>query len=223
MNRLGVRIAFVAAALLAAAAALGWSRLAGSRLYLNGKVASTEVIMHNGVAYVPVKDVAAALSMTVQARGDGYALVHAGGGTQIEGVNGKIGDDLFNGTYRLKVLKVVRGDSYKRQFSHGDDIIPPGGSGDDVVAVVIRLKNGTQKTKGVMVLGNPADITDEDSHAYEQWYNDSPARNVDLLPGAAVDLALTYHVPKNAVLKDLVYTVDALPHTPAFRVSLKQP
>lgn len=226
MNGLRIRTALAGAAALIAAAAAAWGGAAGAKLYYNGKVASGDVIVKDGVAYVPIRDVAAALAMTVQTRDDGYALVRPGGGTQIEGLNGKIGDDLFNGSFRFKVVEVVRGDHYTRRFSHGDDVIAP--NGEEIVAVVIRVKNGTPKTQGVMVFGEPTALTDEDEHGYEPstgGWADGPGRNVDVLPGAAIDLALTFHVPRSAKLKDLLYTPSALPGKPgpAFRVSLKPP
>jgi hypothetical protein len=44
-----------------------------------------------------------------------------------------------------------------------------------------------------------------------------------VLPGAAVDFALNFEVPKTAVLKDLVFSVNDLTikPTPDFRISLK--
>lgn len=225
MKGIGVRVAVAAALAVAATAALGWARWAGSKLYYDGKVVSTKVIVHDGEAYAPVRDIAAALSLAVQARGDGYALVHPGGGMQVEGMTGKIGDDLFNGMLRLKVIQVIRGDHYKRRFSQGDELVAK--DGDDIVAVVIRLKNGTQKSLGLNVLGNPSALTDEDAHSYEPFsggYADNPGIH-ELLPGAAVDFALTFQAPKSAVLKDLVYTADTLPikRGQVFRISLKEP
>src|SRR5262245_15643874 len=103
------------------------------RLYVNGKIASSNVITQNGVAYVPIKDVAAALNLTAEKRPDGYALVHAGGANQVEGLQGKVGDELFNGLYRLKVVRVVRAEKYDRKFSKGDAVTAP--DGKEVVAV----------------------------------------------------------------------------------------
>jgi hypothetical protein len=213
-----------AAGLLACAAALGWAAGAETRLYVNGKVASTDVIMRDGRAYVPVKDVAAALGLVVVNKSDGFALTAAGGAGQVRGLNGKVGDDMFNGSFRFKVVRVVRGDSYKRQFSTGSDIPAP--AGEEIVAIVIRLKNGTSKTQYPMVAGTGVTaLTDEDQHSvapYDTGYLDSPGRNVTMLPGAAIDFALAFHMQKNAKLKDLVYQVDSgnVTPNPPFRVSV---
>ena len=55
---------------------------------------------------------------------------------------------------------------------------------------------------------------------------DVPSRGVDLLPGAAVDFAVTFEVPENCTLKDLVYQPSFYGGDPAcnkkkFRVSLQ--
>jgi len=227
MNRLGVRLAFIVAVSLSAAAALGWAGWAGAKLYYNGKVASTDVIMKDGVAYVPIRDIAAALSLSLQPRADGYTLIKTGGANQVEGLQGKIGDDLFNGAFRLKVVRVVRGDHYQRQFSKGDDLVGP--NGDDIVAVILHLKNGMKQAKTVDLMpgGNTA-ITDENEHSYGAFtggYMDIPERAPTLVPGAATDYALTFHVPKNAVLKDLIFSPKSLVYDggPDFRISLKEP
>ncbi|HET6385513.1 MAG TPA: hypothetical protein VFJ58_19135 [Armatimonadota bacterium] len=222
MNKPVVRVLTIGAAILAVTASLAWAAVNGTRLYYNGKVVSTRVIMHNGEAYAPIRDVAAAFALSVQPRADGYTLIQPGGGNQIEGVNGKIGQQLSNGPFLLTVVSVDRVDDYKRRLTTGGDVIPA--AGQDVVAVTIRLKNATPKRQDVMVFGNPVSLTDQDEHGYDLYYGDSPARNVSMLPGSAVDAVLTFLVPKTAVLKDLVYKVDCLPVSgQVFRVSLKKP
>ena len=54
---------------------------------------------------------------------------------------------------------------------------------------------------------------------------DTPNRGQDVLPGAAVDFALTFDVPENEQIQDLVYQLAfymAGPEKKKFRVSLKQ-
>ena len=96
------------------------------------------------------------------------------------------------------------------------------------VAIIVRLKNGTNKTQFPHLVGTPITaVTDDAEHSLEPYdggYSDVPGRNVNMLPGAAVDFALTFHVPKSTVLKDLVYCVDCpgAGANPPFRVSLKE-
>jgi len=224
MNGLKLRSGLVIAAVVCASAALGWARLAEQKLYINGKVASAGVIVSNGIAYVPVKDVALALEMTAEKRPDGYALVRAGGANQVQGLTGKIGDDLFNGMYRVKVIRVIRKDRYERQFAKGDPVSAP--DGKEVVAVVMRLKNGTKEARLIDLVypGSNTGLTDGDEHSYGPitgLASDTPERAANLLPGAAVDTALVFFVPKGVVLMALVFEVGVAVHGPAFRVSLK--
>jgi hypothetical protein len=207
------------------ACASAWAWRGEMRLYLNGKVVSTNVLVSNGVAYVPIKDVAAALDMAAEKRPDGFALAKAGGANQVEGLQGKVGDDLFNGMYRLKVTRVTRKESYTRQYSKGDVISAP--DGKEVLTVFIRIKNGTKKTQTIDLVfpGSNTGVTDAGEHSIGPitgLASDTPSRAADLLPGAAVDTALIFFVPKGAVLKDLVFEVGVYAHGPAFRVSLKQ-
>src|SRR5689334_457235 len=85
---------------------------AGRTLILNGEVASRDVRVIDGRPYVPVADVAKALGQTVVTRGGGWEITAAGGANQIQGLQGKIGDTLFDGRWRFQVVAVEPVDSY---------------------------------------------------------------------------------------------------------------
>src|SRR5947209_2264248 len=91
-----------------AALAMAWYAQA-SRLFVNGTLVSSGMIERDGVAYVPLKDVAATFHLSVNRTSRGYELSDSGGANQVSGVTGKVGDMLFNGYVRFQVLKVVRG------------------------------------------------------------------------------------------------------------------
>ena len=91
---------------LAAAAALAQG---GVRLILNGKVASTDVRMINGRPYAPLADIARATGQVLVKKGSGYEIIAQGGANQVEGLHGKVGDTLFDGKWRFKVVDVQRG------------------------------------------------------------------------------------------------------------------
>ena len=218
---------FMGIGLGVAAAAYAAAHFASSDLYVNGSLASSSVIDVKGVAYVPVKDVAKALNMTVTKTGRGIELNPAGGAGMVHGLEGKVGDDLFNGFHRFKVVEVIRGKTYTNRFSGDNQVVTPYPDGNDLVVIVCRVKNGTDKkiTVGLPPAGLTG-LTDMDEHSYAPRSGgsaDIPSRGVDLLPGAATDFALTFDVPANAVLKDLVLEVqDYNGHRPKpFRVSLK--
>lgn len=222
------RLTLALALAVLAAIAVAW-RLQASRLYVNGELASTGVIERNGISYAPIKDIAASLKLSVQKTSRGIELSAEGGANQAGGLTGKIGDMLFNGIARFQVVKVIRGKEYTNQFDGSHQKITPYPEGMDLVVIVCRVKNGTQKTVTCgLPAGGETGLTDTQDHSFGPRTGlsiDCPNRGVDLLPGAAVDFALTFDVPESAELGDLVYQVafygpDA--GKKKFRVSLKQ-
>jgi hypothetical protein len=202
----------------------------GSSLFINGSLASTGVIERGGVAYVPIRDVASALKLNALKTSRGYELTAAGGANQIAGLEGKVGDMLFNGYARFQVVKVIRAKEYTNQFSGDSQKITPYPEGNDLVVVICRIKNGTSKTVSAgLPGGDDVALTDTNEHSYGPRNGvtiDVPSRGQQLLPGAAVDFALTFDVPPSAVLKDLVYQVnffDNFAGKKKFRVSLANP
>jgi len=212
------RILFALAFTGIGAAPTAWY-LQSSDLYINGTLASSSVFVHNGASCVPIKDIAAALKLSVQKTSRGLELTGAGGANQAEGITGKVGDMLFNGYARFQVVKVIRGKEYTNQFSGDNQKVTPYPEGDDLVVIVCRIKNGTT-TKVTCGLpgGQETALADTQDHC--------PSRGQDLLPGAAVDFALTFDVPPGTELGDLVYQVTFYGVNGAdkkkFRVSLKQ-
>ncbi len=203
--------------------------LQSARLFINGKPASSSVIERNGVAYVPLKDVATALGWKLQRTARGYEISESGGANMIEGISGKVGDQLFNGFARFQVVKVIRTKAYVNQFSGDKQEVTPFPAEKDLFVIVCRIKNGTKESQTANLPSGPETAltdTSERSHGPRTGLSiDVPSRGPTLLPGAAVDFALTFDVPTDAVLKDLVYQVQFF-GTPGaekkkFRVSLQ--
>jgi len=215
---------------LAAVAATAWVRQS-SNLYISGELASSNVFLHNGVACVPIKDVAAALKLTLQKTGRGLELSDAGGATQATGISGKVGDVLWNGYVRFQIIKVVRGKQYTNQFSGDNQKVTPDRDADDLVVAVCRVKNGLKNDVTLEYPGGETALTDTDGHSYSPRLGmsaDISSRGVGLLPGAASDFALTFEVPSSATIDDLVYQVSLAgsgtngSEKKKFRVSVKQ-
>ncbi len=209
-----------------AAIALAW-QAQSSQLYINGNLASSGMIERNGVAYVPLKDVAATFKLSIQKTPRGYELSESGGANQVEGQTGKIGDMLFNGFVRFQVVKVAHTHTYICQFDPSKREIDPIPADDDLLVIVCKLKNGTQKTitpdladEGIVA------VTDAEGHSYAvRRFGDFPS-NRDMLPGAAIDYALVFNVPPSFKPQDLVYGNTGI--SPAgdkkrFRISLATP
>lgn len=201
---------------------------ANPKLFVEGKLASSDVLIKNGQAYGRLSDIAKALGMVVVKRADGYEMRKAGGANPIEGLTGKIGDTLFDGNFQFKVLEVYRGNSYKKRFDSGGGTVEPMGANDDVLAVICRVKNGMKKTVSMFFPGGQnTTVTDTDEHSFGPFTGlavDLRSRGENMVPGSAVDFALTFSIPKSAVLKDLLWQID-LPENvkkTTFRVSLAQ-
>ncbi|MFI5385067.1 MAG: hypothetical protein ACHQ50_03010 [Fimbriimonadales bacterium] len=210
---------------LSAAIAFGLY-LQASSLYINGNLASSGMIERNGVAYVPLKDVATAFKLSVQKTARGYELSDSGGANQVEGIRGKVGDMLFNGYVRFQVVKVYNaGKSYKRVFSQDNSVINPIPDSNDLIVVVCKLKNAIQKPLGPYFAGGDTTaLTDTDGHSYPpRRFSDAPPAG-DMLPGSTADFALVFDIPPGTKLQDLVYEPQAfgIPSTvkKKFRISL---
>lgn len=167
------------------------------------------------------------MNMSLSKSGRGYEMSPAGGAGMVHGLEGKVGEELFDGSHRFKVIEVIRDKKYTNRFSGDKQEVTPYPAENDLVVIVCRIKNGLQQTDTVgLPSGSLTGLTDMDEHSIaprDGLSADIPKRGVDLLPGSAVDFALTFDVPPGAVLKDLVYEVADYSNHRAkpFRVSLK--
>lgn len=216
---------------------------AGSTLIMNGKVASTDVRVIGGKAYVPLADVAKALGQQVARSGQGYELTTAGGANQVEGLRGKIGDVLFDGQWRFTVTKVETVGSYKMttdaeadfatydksaEFDNERLVYTPK-EGYDLVVLRARLRNGTKEARSLWRTNSDTltALTDDQGESYRpiafDMDEEAPFLGKALLPGAGADLAVLFTVPRGRKLKDLVFTLRTIDEKgKEVRVSLTQ-
>lgn len=134
-----------------------------------------------------------------------------GGANQVEGLNGKVGEVLFNGYFRFQVNEVIRAKEYTNRFSGDNQKVTAYPEGNELIVLICRLKNGTKEKLTVFLPGGDfMALTDDQGRSYGPRTGlsiDCPSRGADLLPGAAVDFALTYDVGAGTKIKDLVYGV----------------
>ncbi len=214
-----------AALLLVFALPMG-SAWADQNLVMNGKVVSTSVRTVGGSPYVKLSDVAKALSMVVSKRPGGYEITKSGGTNQVQGLQGKIGDLLFDGRWRFQVLSVAQPDTYTMKtpgdepssypadtvnFDRKTQLVSPK-SGYKLVVIQCRMING-QKSKQTFWLaakdGNNA-LADQQGESYAPIGYDlegAPIQSKPLLPGAKTDFPILFSVPQSIELKDLVFTL----------------
>ena len=198
----------------------------GTNLYIDGAMASQRVFQHDGMACVPIADVAKALNQTVVPKADGYAINATGVGTAVGDRIGKIGEKLSNGEYDITVVKAMRIDKYVFQFDKDDT--KPSGDSDDLVVVTLRMKSERKESSWLPLKGgdNTA-VTDIDEHSYTpKTFGGLDAHNSGptLLPGSAVDFGLIFSVPKTEKLGDFVYQISGSGNprhkNTTFRISL---
>jgi len=202
---------------------------AGRSLILNGAVVSRDVRLIGGRPFVPVADVARALGQTVVTRSGGYEITAAGGANQIRGLQGKIGDTLFDGKWRFQVLAGEPVDSYQLR-NHvttdyaayrtaaelTDDVFRPR-AGQQLIVARCRLKNGLKNQNQALWWASSdthSALADDRGESYPPIAVDAPEgtpfQSKPLLPGAGIDLAVLFAVPEGTRLKDLVFTLRTI-------------
>jgi hypothetical protein len=196
----------------------------GGKLILNGKVASTDVRIIGGSAYVKVSEVAAAMGMHVAKRPDGaYEISADGGANQVEGVHGKVGNTLFTGKWRVTVLSVETPASYTLKapgdprdsftvgFDYATKVVKPNAN-QTLLLIRCRVVNG-QKTPHTLWLAHANSrtaLTDTQGESYEPFYDieGAPIQTKSLLPGAKIDIPILFAVPQGTQIQDLVFTAN---------------
>lgn len=197
---------FAAVGVAGLIAATVWAAQA-TKVTMNGKTVSGRTI--DGSVYVKLSDVASAFDLQVAKSNGGYALVQAGGADQLNGIKGKVGTEIFTGKWKFLVKDVQRVPSYMLKYANtkfemnADD-------GGDLVIVNCRFKNGLKESV-YMYFNGMADtaLTDTEEHGYKVKWMDVGGNVADtILPGAAKDFAMVFGVPKEAKLKDLIYSIE---------------
>jgi len=226
MNRYWKFMMVVLPAAVVGIVSVAWAA-GGMNLIMNGKAASSDVRVIDGSPYVKLSDVAKALNMIVVKRPGGYEITKAGGANQIEGVTqGKIGDVLFDGRWRLQILSMDTPDSYAMK-SEADIYDSAGLSHLDgkthvltpkvnykLVVIQCRVSNG-QTAKAQLWTAISDDkmntaLADMDgmSHppvAYD--YQGAPTQTTALIPGASINFPIIFSVAQETRVKDLVFTL----------------
>ncbi|MBO1438499.1 hypothetical protein [Meiothermus sp. CFH 77666] len=187
------------------------------RLILNGQVASTRVIVVQGTAYVPLADVAKALGQTVVRVQGGYEIRAAGGANQLAGqFQGKVGDQILTGLFRVQIQKVERMESYTTRFDKNNLAIQPRSAEEELVVITASLRNAKQSgtVAPSLSVNNPGNtaLAGADGRSFPPIAYDSPSGTntgggFTLLPGAALNFAVVFSVPKGTEVKALVLRV----------------
>lgn len=189
---------------------------ASQKLFFNGSVASSDVRMIAGKAYVPLADVAKAMDMQIVKKDGGYELIRTGGAGQIaNNYTGKIGEEVFTGKWRFTVLEFSRAQSYDMVWSTQYTKHIDADSNGELIIVTCRIKNGT-KVKDELVFSsswegcnNALTTSSEESippAAFDVKETETAPVGVSFLPGAAINFKMIFKVPKGTEPKDVIFT-----------------
>lgn len=197
------------------------------KLMLNGKVASTRVRLIDGTAYVPVADVAQALGQPVHATPEGYDISPAGGANQVQGLQGKMGDMLFDGTWRFQVNRVTEADKYQERYTATNPLEQKPGDNQKMILVDITVKNGANEKKFLLMRDIPENLTalaGADGSSVKVTTYDMRTGSgkhfggggdwdstPDMLPGSQAKLTAIFLAPKDFKPKDLIFTLNYAP------------
>ncbi len=231
---------------LALTAAIGTASAAGGgKLIYNGKVASTDVRTISGSPYVKLSDMASAMGLIVVKRGDSYELTKKGGANQVDGLQGKIGDTLFNGEWRFTVLSTSTPESYAIKIpavradlrgtanitiDESTGLVRPA-SGYKLVVIPCRMSNGQKSSQTFWVaptMGVKTALADTEGESHPPFGFDmegSQNQSKPLVPGASSSFTILFIVPEATQSKDLIFTLrnNGEGKISNVRVSLKAP
>jgi hypothetical protein len=208
----------VALILLAMVSGLAWGAV-----IINGKAVKFDVYNNNGVVLAPVKDLATALGASVVTDAAGNIKIStssAGGANQIAGVEGSIGQTLFNGVTRLTVTGV--------ESANLDPFGAQPLSGGKFVLVSVEVKNGSKKTKQYGYTIHKMTLVDDKGQLYttDAMKKDSSwgymVGITDLVPGGFVKGKYIFEVPTDINPARIVFEPRIEKNEKAFRVNLKE-
>lgn len=210
------------------------------KLLLNGKVASTRIRVLGGQPYVPLTDIARALGQSVAKTSGGYEIGTAGGANQIAGLTGKVGDTLFDGSWRFQVTKVTEAQTYSDRYTQKRPEEYTAEENSKLVLVDVTVKNGTLQQNSLSMSQfdgkNNTSLAGADGSSIPRTSYDLRSGDgvhwgaggasdgtPNILPGAKQDFTIIFKVPKNFQPKDLIYTLayQKDPLSPAKHVDLR--
>ena len=195
---------------------------AGSKITVDGSETTVDVRMVAGRPYVPLNEIATAFGRKVQKTSVGYALVIPGGANAVNGLRGKVGDTLFDGKWRFKVIDITRADTYTLNGEGGLDYAKYNSveesldsksftakSGNEFVLVRCLVKNG-QKTSQAFgsAYGTNTALADDQGTSYRPVGFKQAGGMIltkELLPGAGQEVTALFVVPKTAKVTSLVF------------------
>jgi hypothetical protein len=217
-------IALVSAGITFGAAVTAVIAAAGSSITVDGSTSAIDVRMIGGRPYVPLSDIAKAFGRNVQKTSSGYTLAIPGGANAISGLRGKVGDMLFDGKWRFKVIEVTRSNEFNLtgegglDYSRYRDVADTTDAksfkakeGNEFVIVRCQVRNGQKSTQSFgSSYGTNTALADDQGTSYRPLGFQQAGgilTTKELLPGAAQEVTAVFVVPKTANITSLVFTL----------------
>jgi hypothetical protein len=198
-----------------------------SNLTINNKTVVAETQSIGGQTFVLLRDVAKALDCMVFTEKGGYRLASEGGANQVGDKMVKVGQEMFDGRWKLTLTKIERVSQYRvtsnqpwadysiynpvADYDNDTKIIKPR-SKQTLMVAHFRLKNGMKNSASLWVAQHETHtaITDTSEGSYPPILYDfestGPATR-DILPGAALEFNVLFVLPERSTQKDIVFTL----------------
>jgi hypothetical protein len=195
-------------------------------LTVNNKTIVTDIQTIGGQAYAPLRDIAKALEVTLTKSGNDYKLAPEGGANQIGSKTVRIGQEVFDGRWRMVVNKVERVSEYRLISTKpyyvdiSDYHDTTGGNGQEEVVkpkkgylmlVHLRIKNGMKQKAafGMSEKGNTAIIGEGEKTFGPLIFDAECDGNATraLLPGSAIEMKVLFAVPDSFKPTAIIFTL----------------
>lgn len=196
-------------------------------LTINDTLASEKLTRIGDTVVVPIADVAKALGLRVVKTKTGYALTKDGGANQVEGLRGKLGQELFDGKWRFKVTDMREATSYTLQTRTATDYgtINPVAEilgttykpkpGYKLIIFRCVVKNGQRTAQQLwwFQVDVQTAIATESGESFPPILTDIAAeawQSKPILPGAKLEYNLVFCIPTDQRSTDLLVTLRTI-------------
>ncbi len=149
-SAMNIKTTMLGVAIVATAIVVGQSVTGQLSLSINGKAVPGRTLVAKGETYIPLSALkAAGVTINVKSGTLYLGLTPSGGANQINALEGKVGDWLFNGIWRLRVVSVSPNDDgrpgwkIRVELRNGTklDSMALGGTGLESIALVMADAN----------------------------------------------------------------------------------
>lgn len=213
--------------LVAGLAALGIASIVQTTVVMDGTTISSRVKTIGGEAWIPVSDLARAKGLQVQSSGNTINLTTPGGANQVKGTNGKLGEMLFSGKWRLQIDTFSKVKRYTIQNETTTDYSVFNGvanlngqvftakSGFELYVAKCTIKNARKDSAQFdwNPIDNQSSVANADGSNSPWLVYDIPSPafvSSPILPGSKIDFNICFAVAKGSKPSEIVFMAKGL-------------